>query len=51
MSEVPDGYTRPLPESGDALYITRLILPIMHHRDEYASVQDMRVVPMILSRN
>lgn len=46
---VPDGYTKPLPESGDALYIISLILPIMHHDDE--DFEEVRVVPMIQSRN
>ena len=49
MSEVPSGYTKPLPEYGDALYLTNLILPIMHYdEDQFAEV---RVVPMIQSRN
>ena len=51
VSEVPAGYTKPLPEHGDALYLTNLILPIMRHDGEYALVADFRVVPMIQSRN
>lgn len=46
---VPDGYTKPLPESGDALYLTNLILPIMRHDENV--FEECRVVPMIQSRN
>jgi hypothetical protein len=46
---VPDGYTKPLPESGDALYITNLLLPIMRHDDN--AFDEVRVVPMVQSRN
>ena len=49
MSEVPPDHTKPLPEHGDALYLTNLILPIMRHDDNTA--QEVRVVPMIQSRN
>lgn len=49
MSEVPAGYTKPLPEHGDALYLTNLILPIMRHDEDIFT--EVRVVPMIQSRN
>lgn len=49
MSEVPAGHTKPLPESGDALYLTNLILPIMRHDED--AFEEVRVVPMICSRN
>ena len=46
---MPDGYTKPLPESGDALYLTNLILPIQRHDEDL--FEEVRVVPMICSRN
>ena len=49
MSEVPSGYTKPLPEYGDALYLTNLILPIMRSHEN--AFEEVRVVPMIQSRN
>ena len=49
MSEVPDGYIKPLPEHGDALYLTHLILPIQRHDEDL--ITEVRVVPMIQSRN
>lgn len=46
---VPDGYTAPVPESGTALYLTYLILPVKrHYENAYESVY---TVPLIMSRN
>lgn len=47
--EVPADHTKPLPESGDALYLVNLILPIMFSDEN--DFLEVRIVPMVMSRN
>ena len=47
--EVPDGYTKPVPESGTPLYFTILILPV--HRCHEDAYEEIYRVPVIMSRN
>jgi hypothetical protein len=46
---VPDGYTAPVPESGSALYLTYLILPVQRHYDDI--YESAYTVPLLMSRN
>jgi hypothetical protein len=46
---VPDGYTSPAPESGPALYLTYLILPVQRHYED--TCESAYTVPLLMSRN
>ena len=46
---ISDGHRHPIPESGPALYLVYLILPVM--RCDANAYHDAYTVPVLMSRN